>query len=93
MASMVCDVLVIGHDLPALVAMAAAGGCLLPGREIRRVVRRGRSISAITLDHGEIGARFFVDDLEYTERDLIATPGVRLPAGRRRPSSSSRLKP
>ncbi len=61
MASMVCDVLVIGHDLPALVAMAAAGGCLLPGREIRRVVRRGRSISAITLDHGEIGARFFVD--------------------------------
>ena len=25
MASMVCDVLVIGHDLPALVVMAAAG--------------------------------------------------------------------
>ena len=61
MTSIVCDVLVIGHDLPALVAMAAAGGCLLPGREIRRVVRRGRSISAIALDHGEIGARFFVD--------------------------------
>ena len=58
---MVCDVLVIGHDLPALVALAAAGGCLLPGREIRRVVRRGRSISAIALDHGEIGARSFVD--------------------------------
>ena len=58
---MTCDVLVIGHDLHALVATMTAGGCLLPGREIRRVVRRGRSISAIALDSGEIGARFFVD--------------------------------
>lgn len=58
---MTCDVLVIGHDLHALVAVAAAGGRLVPGREIRRVARRGRSVSAIGLDHGEIGARFFVD--------------------------------
>lgn len=58
---MTCDVLVIGHGLYALVVTAAAGGRLVPGREIRRVVRRGRSISAIALDHGEISARFFVD--------------------------------
>lgn len=58
---MTCDVLVIGHDVVALVAMAAAGGRLVPGREIRRIVRRGRSVSAIALNHGEIGARFFVD--------------------------------
>lgn len=58
---MTCDVLVIGHGLYALVVTAAAGGRLVPGREIRRVVRRGRSISAIVLDHGEISARFFVD--------------------------------
>jgi hypothetical protein len=58
---MTCDVLVIGHDLHALVATMTAGGCLLPRREIRRVVRRGRSISAIALDRGEISARFFVD--------------------------------
>lgn len=56
-----CGVLVIGHSLAALVATAAAGGHLLPGREIRRVVRRGRSISAIALEHGEISARFLVD--------------------------------
>jgi hypothetical protein len=61
MNSMTCDVLVIGHGLYALVVTAAAGGRLVPGREIRRVVRRGRSISAIALDHGEISARFFVD--------------------------------
>lgn len=58
---MTCDVLVIGHDLYALVATMTAGGCLLPGREIRRVVRRGRWISAIALDHGEISARFYID--------------------------------
>lgn len=59
---MTCDVLVIGHGLHALVAMAAAASRhFLPGREIRRLVRHGRSISAIALDHGEIGARFFVD--------------------------------
>lgn len=58
---MTCDVLVIGHDLHALVATMTAGGCLVPGHEIRRVLRRGRSISAIALDHGEIGAGFFVD--------------------------------
>ena len=58
---MTCDVLVIGHDLYALVATMAAGGRLLPRREIRRVVRRGRSISAVALDRGEISARFYVD--------------------------------
>lgn len=61
MNTMTSDVLVIGHGLHALVATTAAGGRLLPGHEIRRVVRRGRSISAVTIDHGEISARFFVD--------------------------------
>ncbi len=61
MNAMTCDVLVIGHGLHALVVTAATGGRLVPGREIRRVVRRGRSISAVALDRGEISARFYVD--------------------------------
>lgn len=58
---MTCDVLVIGNGLLALVATMAAQGRLVPGREIRHVVRRGRSVSAVVLDRGEIDARFFVD--------------------------------
>lgn len=92
---MTCDVLVIGHDLHALVVTMTAGGCLLPGREIRRVVRRGRSISAIALDGGEIGARFFVnasarlssaDERIFepiADREYIDTIAVTAASGRR----------
>lgn len=71
-------------EAPAAAQAPAATGTATADPAGQAVAAAQTGTLRLVLGAPSDGARFFVDDLEYTERDLIATPGVRLPAGRRR---------